>query len=65
MELYNEEIRDLLSKNYKNRLELREKPESGVYVKDLSSFDISSTEELNEKLITGRKNRAVGETRMN
>jgi len=35
LELYNEEIRDLLSKNFKNKLEIRENPETGVYVKDL------------------------------
>lgn len=40
IELYNEEIRDLLSKNPKNKLELREKPDSGFYVKDLSAFMI-------------------------
>ncbi len=38
MELYNEEIRDLLTKNMK-KLEIREKS-SGVYVKDLTSFMI-------------------------
>jgi purine nucleoside phosphorylase len=36
LELYNEEIRDLLSKAQK-KLEIKEK-ESGVYVKDLSKF---------------------------
>ena len=36
LELYNEEVRDLLCKNYKNKLELRENPDQGVYVKDLS-----------------------------
>ena len=40
LELYNEEIRDLLSKNAK-KLEIREK-ESGVYVKDLSKFIIQN-----------------------
>lgn len=39
LELYNEEIRDLLSKNFR-KLEIREKPGAGVYVKDLSSFII-------------------------
>jgi len=38
LELYNEEVRDLLSKNYKNKLELRENPDTGVYVKDISNF---------------------------
>lgn len=42
LELYNEEIRDLLSKNYKNKLEIREKPESGIYIKDLSKFMIEN-----------------------
>jgi len=39
LELYNEEVRDLLSKNFK-KLEIREKPDSGIYVKDLSAFMI-------------------------
>lgn len=39
LELYNEEVRDLLSKNFK-KLEIREKVGSGIYVKDLSSFMI-------------------------
>ncbi len=39
LELYNEEIRDLLSKNFR-KLDIREKTGSGVYVKDLSSFMI-------------------------
>ena len=38
LELYNEEIRDLLSKNYKNKLELRENPDTVVYVKDISNY---------------------------
>jgi len=65
LELYNEEIRDLLSHNPKNKLELREKPDVGVYVKDLSSFPIQDAEEMISKLQLGRKNRAVGETKMN
>jgi kinesin family protein 3/17 len=40
LELYNEEIRDLLAKNTK-KLDIREK-ESGVYVKDLSKFIIQN-----------------------
>jgi kinesin family protein 3/17 len=39
LELYNEEIRDLLSKNFR-KLEIREKPGSGIFIKDLSSFMI-------------------------
>jgi kinesin family protein 3/17 len=65
LELYNEEIRDLLANNPKNKLDLREKPDVGVYVKDLISFPVQSVEEMHQKLETGRKNRAVGATSMN
>jgi hypothetical protein len=36
MEIYNEEIRDLLGDDSKKRLELKEDKEKGVYVKDLT-----------------------------
>lgn len=65
LELYNEEIRDLLANNPKNKLDLREKPDVGVYVKDLISFPVQSVEEMHQKLEIGRKNRAVGATSMN
>ncbi len=65
LEIYNEEICDLLSKNYKNKLELREQTDSGVYVKDLSSFIIQDANEMKDKLTGGRKNRHIGETKMN
>jgi len=64
LELYNEEVRDLLSKNDK-KLEIREKPGVAVYVKDLSSFIIKDAVELKEKLEMGRDNRATGATKMN
>eukprot|EP01017_Pseudomicrothorax_dubius_P013974 TRINITY_DN1637_c0_g3_i6.p1 TRINITY_DN1637_c0_g3~~TRINITY_DN1637_c0_g3_i6.p1 ORF type:complete len:453 (-),score=149.81 TRINITY_DN1637_c0_g3_i6:28-1386(-) len=65
LELYNEEIRDLLQKNFENKLDLREKPEGGFAVKDLSAYMIESPEELLDKLILGQKSRKVGETKMN
>lgn len=65
LEIYQEEIRDLLSKNPKNKLELHEKTDSGVYVKDLSYFAVKSVEEINDVLKIGFKNRAVGSTNMN
>ena len=62
--MYNEEIRDLLAKNTK-KLELREKPGSSIYVKDLSTFMIHDPEEMREKLMFGRENRVTGATEMN
>ncbi|CAK61968.1 unnamed protein product (macronuclear) [Paramecium tetraurelia] len=65
LELYNEEVRDLLSPNHLTKLELREKPEQGIFVKDLSKIVVKSVAELNEWLKAGRANRKVGETKMN
>ena len=65
LEIYNEEVRDLLSKNPKNRLELHEKPDSGVYVKDLSYFAAKNAGEIGKIMTIGSKNRSVGETLMN
>eukprot|EP00828_Plagiopyla_frontata_P021557 TRINITY_DN2814_c0_g1_i4.p1 TRINITY_DN2814_c0_g1~~TRINITY_DN2814_c0_g1_i4.p1 ORF type:complete len:650 (-),score=119.18 TRINITY_DN2814_c0_g1_i4:76-2025(-) len=66
VELYNEELRDLLSKKYdKAKLELREKPDIGVYIKDLSTHIIQNSIEMKDKLAQGKKNRHVGETKMN
>lgn len=64
LEIYNEEIRDLLSKNPKNRLDLHEK-DTGVYVKDLSFFAVKSVSEIAEVMNIGQKNRSTGETLMN
>ena len=62
LEIYNEEVRDLLSKNPKNRLELHEKVDSGVYVKDLSYFAAKSSDEVRKIMQIGSRNRSVGET---
>ena len=50
LEIYNEEVRDLLSKNPKNKLELKERKEQGVYVKGLNSFVVKSVGEITSVL---------------
>ena len=50
LEIYNEEVRDLLSKNPKNKLELKERKEQGVYVKGLNSFVVKSVMEITSVL---------------
>lgn len=65
LEIYNEEVRDLLAKNPKNRLDLHEKPDSGVYVKDLSFFAVKNVAEIHDVMKHGMKNRSVGSTNMN
>jgi kinesin family protein 3/17 len=65
LEIYNEEIRDLLSKNSANKLELKENPDAGVYVRDLTSYVVKSTRECDKLRDFGAKNRHVGATAMN
>lgn len=65
VEIYQEEIRDLLATDVAKRLELRERPEVGVYVKDLSSFVCKNIGEIERVLAKGRQNRSVGSTNMN
>ena len=55
LELYNEEVRDLLSKS-KARLEVRERADVGVYVKDLSSFVVKNADEMDKLMSIGNKN---------
>lgn len=65
LEIYNEEIRDLLSKDPKNKLELKENIETGVYVKDLTFFVVKNVTEIDHVMQAGKKNRSVGATLMN
>ncbi|XP_032817298.2 kinesin-like protein KIF3B [Petromyzon marinus] len=65
LEIYQEEIRDLLCKDQSQRLELKERPDVGVYVKELSSFVTKSVKEIEHVMNVGGQNRAVGATNMN
>lgn len=65
LEIYQEDIRDLLSKDQSKRLELKERPDTGVYVKDLQSFVCKSVKEIEHVMNVGNQNRAVGATNMN
>ena len=53
-------MRDLLSKEHKRRLKLRERPDTGVYVQDLSSFVAKSVKEVEHVMAVGGENRKVG-----
>nr|XP_061806287.1 kinesin-like protein KIF3C [Nerophis lumbriciformis] len=67
LEIYREEIRDLLDPNHANArgLELRESPETGVYVPDLTSCVCKSIKEIEEVMNVGNQARAVAGTDMN
>nr|XP_057911442.1 kinesin-like protein KIF17 [Doryrhamphus excisus] len=65
LEIYNEEIRDLLGNETKQRLELKEHPERGVYARDLSMHTVHSVAQCETIMQQGWRNRAVGYTLMN
>jgi len=65
LEIYNEEIRDLLSKNPKQKLELKDHPEGGVFVKDLTNMIVKGAPDLQQVMEVGQKNRSVASTLMN
>lgn len=70
-EIYNENIIDLLATNNDNNantkqgLDLKESPDTGVYIKGLTSKVVKSVEEINAVLRQGNKNRSIGATLMN
>ncbi|XP_027697229.1 kinesin-like protein KIF17 isoform X2 [Vombatus ursinus] len=65
LEIYNEDIRDLLGADTKQKLELKEHPEKGVYVKGLSMHTVHSVAHCERIMEMGWKNRSVGYTLMN
>ncbi|XP_052078459.1 kinesin-like protein KIF3A isoform X2 [Mytilus californianus] len=65
LEIYNEEVRDLLHKDQNQRLEVKERPDVGVYVKDLSAFAVNNADDMDRIMTLGNKNRSVGATNMN
>lgn len=65
LEIYNEEIRDLLVKECRYKPEIKEHPDKGIYVKGLSSITVDSYSDMQQILGFGRKNRSVGATLLN
>ncbi|XP_015683963.1 kinesin-like protein KIF3C, partial [Protobothrops mucrosquamatus] len=65
LEIYQEEIRDLLAKDQSKKMELKENPETGVYIKDLSSFVTKNVKEIEHVMNLGNQTRSVGSTNMN
>lgn len=65
LEIYNETVRDLLSKKPQQGLEVREHSSYGVFVQDLSGYVVHTPEELENLIKIGEKNRAVGATDIN
>ena len=65
LEIYNEAIHDLLGSDVHKKHEMKEHPDKGVYIRDLSMNVVKSTNELLKWMHFGNKNRSTGETLMN
>lgn len=65
IEIYNEEIRDLLAKDQTAHLEVKERPDIGVYIRDLSGYVVNNADDMERIMTLGNKNRVVGATAMN
>ncbi|XP_061725886.1 kinesin-like protein KIF3A isoform X2 [Cydia pomonella] len=65
LEIYNEEVRDLLGNNPHQSLEVKERPDIGVFVKDLTGYVVHNADELEKIMFVGNKNRHIGATAMN
>ncbi|CAF3697548.1 unnamed protein product [Rotaria sp. Silwood1] len=65
LEIYNESIRDLLGKDVKATLDLKEYVDKGVHVQNLSWHVCSSVIDCERLMEKGNRNRATGATLMN
>lgn len=63
IEIYNEEIRDLITNT--GNLEVREKNKVGVFVNGLTGYICKNADEIDNILQLGAQNRVVGATAMN
>ncbi|CAM9120192.1 unnamed protein product [Chrysoparadoxa australica] len=65
LEIYQEQIHDLLVREQGASLRLREHPVRGFYVEDLAECYVCSSEELLTFVAAGNARRAIASTRMN
>lgn len=65
LEIYKENIHDLLNPEAPGNLKVRETPSQGVWVQGLSEHFVTSVEDIIDLLQTGEKYRAVSATNMN
>ena len=65
IELYNEEIRDLLGPTPDKRLDLKENKDKGVFVKDLTIVTVKNVAEIETVMEKGNSLRKVAATEMN
>ncbi|CAH1793752.1 unnamed protein product [Owenia fusiformis] len=67
LEIYNERVKDLLSKKKAPAagLRIRQSPEKGFYVVNLREVPVGGFDEVKSRMDEGNKNRTIGRTKMN
>ena len=65
IEIYNEDIFDLLGNDVEAKLALKENKDKGVYIKDLTTTIVKKFKEIDDLLTVGFSNRHKAETSMN
>ncbi|KAL6638395.1 hypothetical protein ACP70R_023890 [Stipagrostis hirtigluma subsp. patula] len=65
IEIYNEQVRDLLQDSGNRRLEIRNTSQKGLAVPDASLVPVTSASDVVDLMNQGQKNRAVGSTAIN
>ena len=65
LEIYNEEIKDLLEPDSVEKLKIYDHPTQGPYVKGATEKVVHNVEEFMEVIKSGELNRHVGHTKMN
>ncbi|CAN6343212.1 unnamed protein product [Urochloa humidicola] len=65
IEIYNEQVRDLLQDSGNRRLEIKNTSQKGLAVPDASIVPVTCTADVVELMNQGQKNRAVGSTAIN
>lgn len=65
IEIYNEQVRDLLQDSGNRRLEIKNTSQKGLAVPDASIVPVTCTADVVDLMNQGQKNRAVGSTAIN
>ncbi|XP_033105762.1 kinesin-like protein KIF28P [Anneissia japonica] len=67
LEIYNEQVRDLLSPSNKKKggLRVREHPKKGFYAEGLRTVPVNSYNDIENRMEEGTRNRTVAATQMN
>ncbi|XP_044728011.1 kinesin-like protein Klp98A isoform X2 [Chrysoperla carnea] len=65
LEIYNERVKDLLQENTHHNLRVREHPERGIYVENLSTHLVSDYSDIQDCMVRGNRQRTTASTNMN